>query len=72
MASPSEPTKNYPNFHAQKRVRRLPQLARSVGDGSAALCSDQGKCGHAARLVGLSRLTRISGHRGGGFAKREI
>jgi hypothetical protein len=26
MASPSGPTKNYPNFHAKKRVRRLPQL----------------------------------------------
>ena len=36
-------------------VTRVPNLASS--DGRAAFCSDQAKCGHAARLVGPSRLT---------------
>src|SRR6516165_8573301 len=34
-----------------------PEVARSAEDRRAEFCSDEGKCGHAARLVGPSRLT---------------
>src|ERR1700738_1418788 len=38
-------------------AQRLCALPRSTGDRSAVFGSDQGKCGHAARLFRSSRLT---------------
>jgi hypothetical protein len=40
-------------------------LGPERGDGSAAFCSDQANCGHAARIIDLSMLPKTVLGRGG-------